>query len=99
MNDIVSQAAKDAHDYETGGTVSKIIPNDINSIMKQSNVISTDYSSNEYQKELQEAVDKYNQVDGIASEIEVFGGSFRQIGCGTASLMEIYAMLSGDFDF
>lgn len=58
-----------------------------------------DYSSPEYQDNLNQSVERFNQVDGVVSDYQVEGYPFRSVGCGTASIMAAYAMLSGDFEF
>lgn len=71
-------------------------PSNVSSVVKDQTV---NYKSPEYQKKLEEAVEKFNQVDGVVSEYLVQGCHFRDVGCGTASIMHAYAMLSGDDNF
>lgn len=74
----------------------KSMQNKVSPIVKDQTI---DYNSPEYQEKLLQSVDSFNQVDGVVSEYLVEGYPFRSVGCGTASLMTAYAMLSGDFEF
>ncbi|MBR2840943.1 MAG: C39 family peptidase [Bacilli bacterium] len=71
------------------------------SINNNSKYILPDYKSEAYQQQLKKVIDLYNQADGVAADtyIEEANDTFRNVGCGTASLIIAYAMLSGKLEF
>lgn len=79
-----------------------LIQNGKRNIEKMEEVIKGSYYKYpNYQKKLERAIDDYNQCDGKIAEVDFFdnGYKFRNLGCGVASIMYIYAMLNDDFDF